>query len=149
MKYTIHQIKHGEDEMILNYLEMNEEVARAVAFMRSDEKRIIGFQGKEQVVIKPDDILYLESVDGRTFAYTEQEVYRISYSLSQAEAALGSISFYRCSKAMILNIDCIVSLRSLPSNRIDAVMKNGEHILISRTYASGFRRRLRGEGEER
>ena len=46
---------------------------------------------------------------------------------------------------MILNIDKVASLKSMPSNRIDATMRNGEHIMISRTYAVEFRKRLRGE----
>ena len=45
---------------------------------------------------------------------------------------------------MILNIDKIERLKSLPSNRIDATMKGGEHILITRTYATELRRRLQG-----
>lgn len=45
MKYIINQIEDGEDEVILNYIEMNEEVARIVAFFKSDNKRIIGWKG--------------------------------------------------------------------------------------------------------
>jgi len=46
---------------------------------------------------------------------------------------------------MIINIDKVKELKSLSSNRIDALLINGEHILISRTYASDFRKRLRGD----
>ena len=52
--------------------------------------------------------------------------------------------FFRCSKSMIINIDKVERLKSLSSNRIDATMEGGEHILISRTYASEFRRILKG-----
>lgn len=145
MKYTINQISEGEDEVILNYLERNEEVDRIISFLRNDCKRLIGWQDKTQVVIKPNEILYIESVDGRTFAYTEEQVYKVTYNLSQMESILCEVNFYRCSKSMIMNIDSVVRLKSLSSNRIDAVMKNGEHIMISRTYASDFRKRLRGE----
>ncbi len=145
MKYTINQITEGEDEVILNYLEMNDEVDRILTFLKNDCKRIIGWKEKTQVVIKPSEILYIESVDGRTFAYTERQVYKVNYNLMQIENILQEVNFYRCSKSMIMNIDYVVRLRSLSSNRIDAVMKNGEHIIISRTYASGFRRRLKGE----
>lgn len=145
MKYTINQINEGENEVIVNYLERNEEVDRIISFLRSDCKRIIGWQDKTQVMIKPNEILYIESVDGRTFAYTGEQVYRVNYNLSQMESILCEVNFYRCSKSMIMNIDSVVRLKSLSSNRIDAVMKNGEHIMISRTYASDFRKRLKGE----
>ena len=85
MKYTINQITSGEDEAILNYIEMNEEVARIVAFFKSDSKKIIGWKDKIQIVIRPEEILYIESVDGRTFAYTEQDVYKVNFTLAQLE----------------------------------------------------------------
>ena len=145
MKYTINQMEQGEEELILNYVSLSEEVVRVLTFMKEGEKRLLGYKDDLQVVLSPDNILYVESVDGRTYAYTAKEVYKINYSLAKTEALLCSINFFRCSKSMILNIDCIASLKSLSSNRIDATMRNGEHILISRTYASEFRRRLKGE----
>ena len=144
MKFTANQISQGEDEVILNYREMNDEVAKIMAFFRNESRKIIGWKDKTQVVIVPDDILYIESVDGRTYTYTEKEVYKVNHSLLQMEELLRDISFFRCSKSMIMNIDKVMHLKSLSSNRIDATMKNGEHIMISRTYASELRRIIRG-----
>lgn len=145
MKFTANQIMQGEDEVILNYKEMNDEVSKIMAFFRNDSRRIIGWKDKTQILIVPGEILYIESVDGRTYAYTEDEVYKINYNLLQMEELLRDISFFRCSKSMIMNIDKVLHLKSLSSNRIDATMQNGEHIMISRTYASEFRRILKGE----
>lgn len=145
MKYIINQRTDGEDELILNYREVNEEVERILAFMEQGNRRILGWKENEQVVIAPGELLYAESVEGKTFAYTEQEVYRINYTLQQLEVLLQKECFFRCSKSMIMNINKVASLRSLSSNRIDATMENGEHIMISRTYASEFRKKLRGE----
>ena len=145
MKYTINHIRSGENELILNYVETNEEVEEVLAFMRREARKLLGYLDKEQVVISPEEIYYIETVDNKTFVYTEKEVYRVNYSLSQLEGILREARFFRCSKSMIMNIHYVASLRSLSSNRIDAVMKNGEHIMISRTYATDFRRRLRGE----
>jgi DNA-binding LytR/AlgR family response regulator len=135
----------GEDELILNYREVNEEVERILAFMEQGSRRILGWRENEQVIIAPRDLLYAESVEGKTFAYTEQEVYRMNYTLQQLEVLLQKEYFFRCSKSMIMNINKVAALRSLSSNRIDATMENGEHIIISRTYASDFRKKLRGE----
>ena len=49
----------------------------------------------------------------------------------------------------MINIDKVERLKALSSNRIDATMINGEHIIISRTYASEFRRILKGGRRER
>ena len=143
MKYTINHISTGENEVIVNYIDMNQEVERVINFIKGEQTKLIGWKDNEQKVIDIKTILYIETVDSKTFAYTEEDVLRLEYTLTQLENLLNDINFFRCSKSMIINIDKVDSLRSLPSNRIDAMMVNGEHIMISRTYASDFRRILK------
>ncbi len=144
MKYTITQITDGEDELILKYRNITPEVERILNFMNGEQQKLIGWKDKTLHVLELSQILYIESVDGRTYAYTEEDVLRIDSTLNRLEQFLCDINFFRCSKSMIINIDRVERLRSLPSNRIDATICNGEHIMISRTYASDFRKRLRG-----
>lgn len=143
MKYTISQITEGEEELILKYRNRTPEVERILDFLKKTQTKLRGWKEKTLVVLEFGEILYIESVDGKTFAYTEEDVLRLDYPLGQLEQILSDINFFRCSKSMIVNIDKVESLRSLPSNRIDAAMCNGEHIMISRTYASDFRKRLK------
>ena len=145
MRYTINQIREGEDELILNYRQLNPEVEKVIAFMDQNQKKMIGRVDGETILFSPEEILYIEKVDGRTFAYTVDRVVQVDLSLSTAELILEDVSFFRCSKSMIVNVNKVEKLTSLPSNRIDATMKGGEHIMISRTYASEFRRLLKGE----
>ena len=143
MKYTMNHISTGEDEVIVNYLAMTPEIERIVNFIKGEQAKLVGWKDKAQKVIDIKSILYIETVDGNTFAYTETDVLKLDYTLAQLEQLLNDINFFRCSKSMIINIDKVDSLKSLPSNRIDAQMVNGEHIIISRTYAADFRRILR------
>ena len=145
MRYTIHQIKDGEDELILNYRQLNTEVEAALAFMEKNQKKLIGKSNGETVVFSPDEILYVEKVDDRTFAYTPDHIIRLDMSLYAVELMLDDEKYFRCSKSMIVNVSKVVRLKSMASNRIDATLVNGEHILISRTYASQFRKLLKGE----
>ena len=145
MKYTIEQIKQGDDELILRYQDLNQEVEHVMNFMSFSEKKLVGTKDGSQIVVDVKQILYIESVDRKTFVYLEDDVVRVEYTLTQLERMLNSLRFFRCSKSMIMNIDKVKVLDSLASNRIDATMCNGEHIIISRTYASEFRRRLKGE----
>lgn len=145
MKYTITQIKEGENELILKYQSVTPEVNRIMKFISGEQTRLIGWQDKVKVIIEPKSILYIESVDGKVFAYTKDRVLKLDYVLSQVKHILNDINFFRCSKSMIINIDKVNVLKSLPSNRIDATMCNGEHVMINRTYASDFRKRLKGE----
>ncbi len=145
MKYSANQITQGEDELILNYQEINSEVDAILSFMGKRGRKIQGKVDQSTIMLSPDEILYVEKVDEKTFAYTDQQIVQLDLSLSNLELFLNDIKFFRCSKSMIVNIEKVERLKSLPSNRIDAIMYGGEHIIISRTYASEFRKRLRGE----
>lgn len=143
MRFSIHQIKEGEDELILNYKEMNKEIEEILAFMERRDKKLIGKIDGETIIFSPEEVLYIEKVDDKTFVYTIDKVIMIDLSLAMVEIAINDERFFRCSKSMILNIEQVKKLKSLPSNRIDATLQNGEHIIISRTYASEFRKILR------
>lgn len=145
MKYIINQRNEGENELILNYSQSDAEVEEVLAFMEKKQKKLMGKVDGEKVIFFPEEILYIEKVDDRTYAYTLEQVIQLDISLATAEAILDRVHFFRCSKSMILHVNKVERLKSLPSNRIDATMQGGEHILISRTYASDFRKLLRGE----
>jgi len=145
MKITVIRTDDGEDELILKYREMNDEVREILAFMERNDRKLTGKIDGETVMFLPDEILYIEKVDEKTFAYTMDKVIQMDLSLATAEILLNDDRFFRCSKSMIINISRVQRLKSLPSNRIDATMESGEHIMISRTYASEFRKILKGE----
>ena len=149
MKYTIEHITKGEDELILRYQRLNHEVESVLRFMNAPPQKLIGTKDSTQTIIDFADVLYAETVDRRTFIYTADDVFRSELTLAQLEEVLNTVNFFRCAKSMIINIDKISTLKSLASNRIDAALVNGEHIIISRTYASEFRKILKGEsGDE-
>ena len=145
MKYTIEQISQGEDELILRYQRLNEEIEEIMHCIRLPQIKLIGNVNGTQVVIDKLRILYIECVDRKTFVYTDDDVIQVDFTLSQLETILNTVNFFRCSKSMIINIGKVRALKSLSSNRIDATMEGGEHIMISRRYAVDFRRLLKGE----
>ena len=145
MRYTVNQIRSGDDELILNYKQINAEVEAVLAFMEKHQKKLVGKSEGETIIFSPQEILYIEKVDEKTFACTMDKVIQLDVSLATAELILDDESYFRCSKSMIVNVNKVATLKSMPSNRIDATLVSGEHIIISRTYASDFRRLLKGE----
>ena len=145
MRYIINQISAGEDELILNYRQLNPEVEAALAFMEKKPQKLLGKIQGETIVFSPEDILYVEKVDDKTFAYTVDHVIQLDMSLYSVELLLDDERYFRCSKSMVVNVQKVEKLKSMSSNRIDVTLSNGEHIMISRTYASDFRKLLRGE----
>ncbi len=145
MKIDIQQIDSGEDEIIVRYREKTPRIQKILELLKSDDSRLFGKKDGETVCVIPGNILYIESVDDKCFAYTIKDVYRLDGSLQSILQDLGDDRFFRCSKSMIINVGRVTALKSLSSNRIDATMEGGEHIIISRRYASDFRRLLKGD----
>lgn len=105
MKYTIEQITQGEDELILRYQKLTQEIEQILNLIHSPQKKLVGLKENVKIVIDLSQILYIESVDGKTFVYTVEDVYQLGFSLVQLEQILNTINFFRCSKSMIINLN--------------------------------------------
>ena len=145
MKIDIKQINEGEESVIIRYREQNPVIGRIVGILRGEGNKLWGRTDDGNVCIGLDDVLYLESVDDKVFAYTTDRTIRIDGTLNSFMIENDEEAFFRCSKSIVINVNRVMSLKSLSSNRIDATMEGGEHIIISRRYASEFRRFLKGE----
>jgi DNA-binding LytR/AlgR family response regulator len=95
--------------------------------------------------IAVSDIYYFESVDGKTFLYTKEQVYETAYRIYELESMLRSKNFLRVSKSMLLNLMKIRSIQSALNGRFAAVLLSGEEVIISRNYVKGLKAALRGE----
>ena len=145
MKIRIEQISEGEAEVVLRYREKTREMEELLAYLNRRSRTLPCRKDGEDVLVKPGEVIYLESVDGTTYAYTEGEVLQAGISLAGAEAEFAEDGFFRCSKSMVINIYHIERLKSEAGNRIDAMMTGGEHVIISRRYAKTLRRILIGK----
>ncbi len=144
MKVTLNQIKTGEDEVIINYIEMNDVVEDIVRVASGCDEKIPCSCDNIKCMVPVRDILYIESVDRGTFAYTSNQVYKVPLPLHNIEVAYAHRGMFRCSKSMIINIYRISELRSEAAGRIDAKLENGEHVIISRKYSKALRSELKG-----
>lgn len=144
MKVRTEQIAAGEDEILVKYKEMTPEIKRIIESLKREAVYIVGKNGDRQYRIQPGEIYYFESVDEKLFAYTSENEYQVALTLAEAEEKLNSYGFFRCNKSFVVNINHIASVRSEMGNRIDALLDNQEHVIISRRYAKDFRELLRG-----
>lgn len=149
MKLTMNRISDGEDEVIIRYREMNEQIEAIAGMVQGKGQKINAESEGQKALLRPEDIFYLESVDGATYAYLREKVYRISESLERFSLYYAGRGFFRCSKSMVINIYKIGHLKSESGNRIRATMENGEQVMISRKYAKQLRQILKGgNGDE-
>lgn len=145
MKIDIKKISEGEESVVIRFKEMTPTINKIINILHNEKTKLWGRIDDENICIDIDEILYLESVDDKVFAYTKENVLRIDGSLNSFMLEIEDETFFRCSKSMIINVNRVISLKSLSSNRIDATMEGGEHIIISRRYAVEFRKLLKGD----
>lgn len=144
MKTDILQITEGEEYVRIRYKDLSPSIKKIIGILEGTEDKLWGKTDTGTVSIRRRELLYLESVDDKLFAYTGDKVLKIDGSLNSFMTEFDDGTFFRCSKSMVINVGRVKALKSLSSNRIDATMEGGEHIIISRRYASEFRRLLKG-----
>lgn len=81
-------------------------------------------------------------VEGSSFLYCQKEVFSCKQKLYEFEALCIGTMLFRCSKSMILNAGKIDSILPSLSGRFEAVLDNGEKVMISRQYVSALKRLL-------
>ncbi|WP_408071923.1 LytTR family DNA-binding domain-containing protein [Butyrivibrio sp. JL13D10] len=145
MKIDIKKITSGEESLTIRYKEPNPTVNRIIDILDGEGDKLWGRTDIGSECVSLSEVLYLETVDDKVFAYTRDKVIKIDGSLYSFLNSINDDNFFRCSKSMVINIAKVNALKSLSSNRIDATMEGGEHIMISRRYAVEFRRLLREE----
>ena len=140
MKITIEQLEPGgQEEIIIRCTEVDSELLRLVTAVKNRRSRLTAYSGDGIVKLSPEEIFYFESVDNKTFLYTEKSVYRCDNKLYELESMLGDTSFVRISKSCILNSSAVESVRAEFSGRLEAKLKNGEKVLVSKHYLGAFR----------
>ena len=87
-------------------------------------------------------MLYAESVDHRTFLYGQDQVYESPLRLYELEERFAGEGFVRASKAVVINLDRLRSLRPDFGGRLILTMDNGEQLFASRQYAGYVKKRL-------
>ncbi|MDO4972696.1 MAG: LytTR family DNA-binding domain-containing protein [Eubacteriales bacterium] len=137
--------KEGEELVLIRCRAVTEEVREIAAFVKSRQGSLSGTADARQYEVAVADICYIESVDGKTFLYTNERVYETAYRLYELEERLQSKHFLRIAKSMLVNLMKIQSIQPAFNGRFTAVLRSGEKIIISRSYVKALKAALKGE----
>lgn len=118
------------------------QVLDIVARLRMLDRKVTGSVDGHTRIVNAKDVLYVESIDKRTFIYTADEVLETSLRLYEMEERLADCDFLRVAKGCVVNFRRIASLRPDLNGRIVATMDNGEQVVISRQYAPDVKHKL-------
>ena len=134
--------KYMDTEVVIRSNKLDGDVERLIAMMRMVNMQIGVKHNDDTYLLDTDKILYIDTVDRKTFVYTEEETYESDFKLYEIEQELLEHDFLRISKASIVNIKMIKSLKSEINRKIRVTLKNGEQIVVSRMYSDELRRKL-------
>lgn len=126
--------EYEETEIIIKCKHIDHELQRLIAMLKHTEEKIPGMQNSATHLIEPQDIFYFESVDKKTFVYTESQVFETALRLYELEEKLSQQDFFRASKSTIINISKIKRLSPRFNGRLDVLLENGEKLVVSRQY---------------
>ena len=106
------------------------------------DKKLTGHKENRTYLLDVNQILYIDTVEKKTFLYTEQEVYETPLRLYELEERLESCDFFRASKSSIINFNQIESLKPEFGGTMQVMMSNGERLNVSRQYAKVIKEKL-------
>ena len=139
VEITVEQIEQ-QDFVEIHCKELTDNVSRLKRHIENFGTGIKASKDGETIMLKLSAILYAESVDKKTFIYTESKVYETDKRLYELEEMLDKRDFFRCSKSVIINIGKIEKLKPEITRNILATLSNGEVIVVSRRYATELKK---------
>lgn len=136
------EIREGEVEITINCNKVNEEVERLVSVIELHNHTISGKNNGKTYLLKPQEILYFDTVDEKVFIYTNKQIYETGLRLYEIEQKYENTSIIRVSKSAVLNLLKVEQVSPMLNGKIKAVLENGETIIISRQYVPEFKKKL-------
>ena len=116
---------------------------RLLALVRAGmQKLLVWNEQKELLPLNASEVVYCETVEEKTFVYTERGMYQTALTLAELEERWAAAGLLRCGKSCVVNLYAIRRLRSCGAGRIEAALTTGEKIMISRHYAPALREKL-------
>jgi len=129
-------------EILIRFGTRTKDAERIASMLASFDTLIkCSLEGSEKLV-NASDIYYFESVDKRTFVYCKHSVYRTGLRLYQLAADLENLGFVQINKSCVLNTNMLDEVRPLLNSRMEATLKNGERLYITRKYLDAVKQVL-------
>ena len=132
MKVTITKDIESGTAVEIHCREVTSETERLERYISRFDERLQATSEGNTYNVQIDEILYIESVDKKTFLYTTGHVLQTEKRLYELEELLDEKAFFRASKSVIVNLNKITKLKPEVTRNILATLTNGEVIVISR-----------------
>ena len=143
MKMTVEKIpQEAVEEVLIRCHDTAATWVKSVQGAAAGQLTVSGAADGKQYRIRLGDVYYFEVVDGGSFLYCQKDVFSCKQRLYEFETLCSGTMLFRCSKSMILNTEKISYVHPSFSGRFEAVLDNGEKVIISRQYVSVLKQML-------
>ncbi|MDR2922948.1 MAG: LytTR family transcriptional regulator DNA-binding domain-containing protein [Treponema sp.] len=144
-----HRKTHRDIEVSIIYPEKNKTVERLVSFINSLSIKIEGYAEDSIKQINVADIYHIESENKIAVIFCEKENFKTKYRLYQINEKLAGLGFVQISKYCLININKLDKIIPLSNRRMEAVLKNGKRVFITRKYLYDIKKVLQENVDEK
>ena len=140
MKCTVVIDKKRVQEVVI-YAHERTELINRIEALAAEEAEFVGYNDREAVLMRFDEVFCFCSEDNRVFALCQNERLRLKERLYKIEESLPS-DFVRINQSCIANIKKIARFDTLISGTLRVVFKNGYTDYVSRRQIKNVKERL-------
>lgn len=145
LRIHINEDNSTEDiDIVINCKKTDERILKIVSMLSAFDRKITGVKNNQTYILDVSKILYIDTVDKKTFFYTKNDVYETPFKLYELEEQLEYSDFFRAGKSIIINFNHIKALKPDIDGRILVTMSNDERLFVSRQYAHIIKNKLEG-----
>ena len=99
MKITINtDSQYTDTEIVINCSRMSEDIEKMLSILRVYDLKLTGHKDGKQYIIEAKNVMYIESIEKRSFLYTINDIFESSLRLYELETKLSDANFLRASK---------------------------------------------------
>lgn len=143
MKVTVNvDEKNKETKVTISCEKITPAIENIFAMLQMLNQQLSVTKDGENYLLDVNEICYIETLERKTFVYTEKSIYESKLKLYEMEELLCKSGFLRVSKSCLVHLRFIQSIKKDVERKLRLTMKNGEQVMVSRQYADGIKKRL-------
>ena len=143
MKIHIHEDPlFGETEITIHCSQLSVEVEKIISLLRVMDLKLTGKKENHTYILEAAKVLYIDTVDKKTFFYTKDDLFETDLKLYELEERLSALDFIRASKSCIINFNQISAIKGDIDGKLLITMSNQEKLVVSRQYVPAMKKKL-------
>jgi DNA-binding LytR/AlgR family response regulator len=133
---------YKETEITINCSRISSDVEKVITMLRVLDLKLTGKKDDQTYILDASKVLYIDTVDKKTFFYTKMDIYETELKLYELEEQLAALDFIRANKSCVINFNQIISIKPDIDGKLMITMSNNEKLFVSRQYAPNIKKKL-------